>query len=191
MIEISEHDSATLIAIARQAIADTVLGRPLAEDASPADVGPQPHSGVFVTVFVDGRLRGCIGNLDPQAPIPVALNQAACSAVSRDFRFSAIEESELSKVTFDITVLEPMESISSEEDLVIGRDGVFIEYLTSRGILLPQVASERNWSPRQFLEAVCEKAGLPRGAWRDSHARCYRFGARKIHAAFPDSPPGS
>jgi AmmeMemoRadiSam system protein A len=184
MIEISEQDSATLIGMARKAITEAVLPRASTVSGVFPPLGLTSHSGIFVTVHVDGRLRGCIGDLDPAASVAEALVHAARSAVSHDYRFASVAPDELLRLSFEITILEPMVPITSEQDLVIGRDGIFIEYLASRGILLPQVAAERQWSPRQFLEAVCEKARLPRGAWRDSHARCFRFGATKLHADF-------
>jgi AMMECR1 domain-containing protein len=35
-----------------------------------------------------------------------------------------------------------------------------------RGLLLPQVPSERNWDRFTFLDQTCRKAGLPSDAWK-------------------------
>jgi hypothetical protein len=43
--------------------------------------------------------------------------------------------------------------------------------------LLPQVATEYNFSPKQFLECVCEKAGIDNDAWRDLNNKIYKFRA--------------
>jgi uncharacterized protein len=191
MITISEQESTMLVRLARQEIARAVLGSSDTEEVDSACVDTITQSGIFVTVFVDGLLRGCIGDLDPTATASGALAHAARSAVLFDHRFDRIAKADLPRLEFDITVLEPRIPITSELDVVIGRDGVYIEYLASRGLLLPQVATERQWTARQFLDAVCDKAGLHRGAWRDSTARCFRFGALKIHATFLPDISGS
>ena len=54
------------------------------------------------------------------------------------------------------------------------RKGIF------SGLLLPQVASEYGWDRNEFLERICEKAGLPRGAWREN-AEIYIFSAQVFH----------
>jgi AMMECR1 domain-containing protein len=46
-----------------------------------------------------------------------------------------------------------------------------------RGLLLPQVAVERRWSCRVFLEEACAKAGLPRDAWCEPPTRVFAFAA--------------
>ena len=46
-----------------------------------------------------------------------------------------------------------------------------------RGVLLPQVAVERGWGARPFLEEACVKAGLEREAWKASGAVIETFTA--------------
>ena len=186
MMIISEKDRTILLRLARESIERAVRKLAAPDHPHDAQLALAAHAGVFVTIYVDDRLRGCIGSLDEKQTVQEALKHAATSAATNDGRFRGIASEELERLSFDISVLEPMEPIASETDIVIGRHGLFIEYLSSRGLLLPQVASERNWSPRQFLEAVCDKAGLPRNAWRDSHAKCFRFGASKIHGNWTD-----
>jgi uncharacterized protein (TIGR00296 family) len=60
--------------------------------------------------------------------------------------------------------------------VVVGRDGLVVEQGHRRGLLLPQVATERGWTPEQFLRQTCVKAGLPPDAWRRG-ASVYRFEA--------------
>jgi AMMECR1 domain-containing protein len=52
-----------------------------------------------------------------------------------------------------------------------------------RGLLLPQVAVERRWSSEKFLEETCNKAGLPREAWREPTARIFAFEAEIFSGA--------
>jgi uncharacterized protein (TIGR00296 family) len=61
----------------------------------------------------------------------------------------------------------------------VGRDGLVVESGGRRGLLLPQVATELNWSADRFLEETCRKAGLSKDAWRRD-ATVYRFAAMII-----------
>jgi uncharacterized protein len=77
-------------------------------------------------------------------------------------------------------VLGPLEPIETgrpwSECIVIGRHGLVIERGRRRGVLLPQVATERQWSPEQFLRQTCVKAGLDPDAYAHG-ATVYRFEA--------------
>ncbi len=48
---------------------------------------------------------------------------------------------------------------------------------SSKGLLLPQVATERKWSGQRLLEETCMKAGLARDAWRDPGTVVFGFTA--------------
>jgi len=59
----------------------------------------------------------------------------------------------------------------------VGQHVLLVERGPERGLLLPQVATERNWSGRRLLEETCVKAGLTRDAWRDPGTRIFSFEA--------------
>jgi uncharacterized protein (TIGR00296 family) len=74
---------------------------------------------------------------------------------------------------------KPFKRVHDISEIVIGRDGLYIEQPPMRGgILLPQVAVEQKWGVGQFLSAVCRKAGYPDGAWRKPEYALYRFSAQ-------------
>jgi uncharacterized protein (TIGR00296 family) len=85
---------------------------------------------------------------------------------------------ELPDVTVEISVLGPLERIDPVEPnaVAIGQHGLVVERGGRRGLLLPQVASERHWTAEEFLAHTCVKAGLPRDAWQRG-AEVFRFGA--------------
>ena len=58
----------------------------------------------------------------------------------------------------------------------IGRHGLLIEKGRHRGLLLPQVATEREWDATTFLSQTCRKAGLAADSWRHG-ADVWRFEA--------------
>jgi AmmeMemoRadiSam system protein A len=136
-----------------------------------------PHNGVFVTIYVDEKLRGCIGVLDPALPLGDAVIRAAGDAASRDLRFEPLQSTELKLMRFEVTLLEPMSPFISPAEIEIGKHGIIVEKGMRRGLLLPKVAAEQGWNQEQFLCAACRKAGLPDYAWRQPETRLHRFGA--------------
>ena len=66
---------------------------------------------------------------------------------------------------------------------VPGVHGLLVVLDDHRGLLLPQVASERRWSAERFLEETCEKAGLDRNAWRDPRTNVFVFTAEVFSEA--------
>ncbi len=74
-------------------------------------------------------------------------------------------------------MLTTLERVHDFSEIKVGRDGLMIKLDMHSGLLLPQVATERNWSETHFLEQVCLKAGLPKNSYKDKHADIYRFSA--------------
>jgi AmmeMemoRadiSam system protein A len=123
----------------------------------------------------DGELRGCIGRVEVSEPLYRTLQDCVISAATSDFRFPPVTESELDEILIEISALSPFRPIRSPEEIQVGRHGLLIRKDFRVGLLLPQVASDRGWSRDEFLRAICLKAGLPSGAWRD--ADLYVFSA--------------
>lgn len=143
-------------------------------------------SGLFVTVRVAGRLRGCIGFLEPLSTFAATVREAARRAATEDVRFPPIEADEADAMTVDVTLLGPLEALTDAMDFRIGAHGLVIEAHGRRGLLLPQVPVEHGWDKTRFLEALSEKALLPRDAWRDAASRISRFEGTVITAPVED-----
>lgn len=139
-------------------------------------------SGAFVTLntYPDHELRGCIGFPMPVYPLAKALEEAA-RAACHDPRFPDLGVGELDGITVEVTVLtvpEPLKATDPEgivDEVVIGRDGLIIDYRGRRGLLLPQVPVEWGWDARRFLAHLSMKAGLPPDAWMSPGARISSF----------------
>ncbi len=142
--------------------------------------------GAFVTLRRHGELRGCIGYTANETPLVRAVEENAINAATRDSRFPMVTAEELDDVTIEISALTPGDSpetpfkkVNDVSEIVIGRDGLYIERPPMRGgILLPQVAVEQGWDVPRFLSAVCRKAGYPDGAWKQPGYSLYRFSAQ-------------
>lgn len=155
----------------------------------------QPR-GVFVTLSrsPSGRLRGCIGYALPIYPLRVAIPRVAAAAALEDPRFPPVRLPELPQLTVEVSLLtvpEPLTGGAPNDRLAevrVGRDGLIIERGGASGLLLPQVAPEQGWDARELLEGTCEKAGLPKDAWRSPATSVRRFEAEVFHERAPDGP---
>ncbi|HZR24803.1 MAG TPA: AmmeMemoRadiSam system protein A [Vicinamibacterales bacterium] len=170
----SSGDRAQLLRIAREAIAAHVRSTPAAvHNVEGALARP---GGAFVTIHRHGDLRGCIGHIQASEPIGRVVARCAVAAATTDPRFPPISAAELDDIDLEISLLGPLEPIAGPGDIEIGRHGLVVEQGWNRGLLLPQVATEWNWNAETFLDHTCQKAGLPRDAWRNG-AKLWRFEA--------------
>lgn len=170
----SEADRQLLLQIARGALIAQVTGT----------TGPAPgssevltrRSGAFVTLYRLGKLRGCIGHVEADEGLGRVVARCAVAASSTDPRFPPVVAAELPEITIELSILGPIEPVSSPDEIEIGTHGLVVEMGWSRGLLLPQVAIEWTWDREVFLAETCRKAGLPFDAWKKG-AKILRFEA--------------
>jgi len=136
---------------------------PLVRDLGPRLSTPQ---GVFVTLRKGGKLRGCIGHFAPDTPLGLAVGRMALEAAFNDTRFRPIKADELPMIEVEISALTRPKPIPEPGQIRVGRDGVIIEKNGRSATFLPKVATEFGWGLEAMLDNLCEKAGLPKGAWR-------------------------
>ncbi len=180
-----------LVKLARETI-ETYLreGRKPRVPKVPAKL--RERRGVFVTLNKGGELRGCIGHPLPTTPLVDAVIDSAISSATRDPRFPPVAPEELPTLEVEVSVLskpEPIEVKSPREypkHVVIGRDGLIIEWSGYAGLLLPQVPVEWGWDAEEFLSHACMKAGLTPDYWLREGVRISKFSAQ----AFRQRKPG-
>jgi AmmeMemoRadiSam system protein A len=165
----------SLLTLARAALTAAVAERRVAlPDA--VDTAFHAPLGAFVTLTIDGELRGCIGYPEPLFPLYETIVRAAASAALQDPRFPPVSPRELPEINIEVSVLSPLAPIAAEA-VEVGTHGLVIERGTRRGLLLPQVPAEYGWTREEFLGYTCRKAGLPGDAWRDPDAKLFGFTA--------------
>ena len=148
--------------------------------------------GVFVTLTKNGELRGCIGHPLPTMPLVEAVMDAAISSATGDPRFHPVGAEELRDVKIEVSVLSEPEVIKVKNPreypkrIVIGRDGLMIEWSGYAGLLLPQVPVEYKWDAEEFLSHLCMKAGLMPDHWLRKDVSISRFSAQ----IFAEKSPG-
>ena len=143
--------------------------------APPENSPLRQELGAFVTLTEDGELRGCIGQIVGHGPLYLAVAQMAQAAAFQDSRFPPVQADELDLLDFEISVMGPIELCPHWEKIEIGKHGLIIKNGQHQGLLLPQVASDRNWSREVFLENLCRKAGLEASQWEDNSSQIYWF----------------
>lgn len=172
---ITEEDQAHLRKVVHDAIENRLKNR---KYEPPYRESLDIRRGVFVTLKVDGQLRGCIGMVKAREPLYDAVASMATAAAFEDPRFPEVTADEFGRLTFSISVLSPLERVRDFGEIEVGRDGLMVKLDMHSGLLLPQVASENGWDPITFLEQTSLKAGLPKGSYKDRFAEIYRFSAQ-------------
>jgi len=101
------------------------------------------------------------------------------AAATEDRRFPPVSPGE-SGLEIEISVLSPMKRIAGREDFRVNIHGAMLEAGSRHGLLLPQVATERNWSADLFFDALARKAGVGREVYSDPATRLHVFRAQII-----------
>jgi AmmeMemoRadiSam system protein A len=172
---LSEVEKQKLLRIARETLTQYLTTGRIPSDI-PEEAGLLQEVAAFVTLRRrDDELRGCIGRVEVSQPLYRTVQECAISAATNDFRFPPVTAAELDDILIEISALSPFRKISNPAEIQVGRHGLLIRKGFRVGLLLPQVASDRNWSREEFLRGICLKAGLPSNGWGD--ADLYVFGA--------------
>ncbi len=162
-----------LLQQARRAIVEAVIHNRRPE-TSPLREEPAEPSGVFVSLFRGGELRGCIGNIEAIGALEESVASCAVSAALHDPRFSPVTAEEVKQLEIEISILSTPRQIRPE-NIEVGRHGLLVKQCNLRAVLLPQVAAERAWTRERFVEETCRKAGLPPGAWKNPDTQLFAF----------------
>jgi AmmeMemoRadiSam system protein A len=167
-----------LLALARGAIAEALGVDPPGGDP-PADPALEQVGAAFVTLTLDGQLRGCIGTVEPYRSLAADVRANAVAAALDDPRFPPLAPGEVARAHLSVSVLSPLEPVpcGSEAEAAAmlrpGVDGVVLEIAGRRATFLPQVW-EQLPDAGAFLRALKRKAGLPETFW-DGATRVYRY----------------
>jgi len=175
--ELTENEKKELLRIARATLREYARTGHIPPGKPHRQVLVDPAS-VFVSLHHGDQLRGCIGSLQATTPLYKAIQDMVVAAATRDNRFEQVPPDEFPELNIEISVLGPNTVISDASELKVGDHGVCLTRGARRGLLLPQVATERGWDAETFLDRVCHKAGLADGAWREDDATIEIFPAQ-------------
>ncbi|MFO7618373.1 MAG: TIGR00296 family protein [Thermoplasmata archaeon] len=176
-----EEDGALAVRLARASIDNAVKRVPMPEISAPEKFSVETGAFVTLSTFPKHDLRGCIGYPGPYFPLKETIVRAAREAATGDPRFRPVGADELDKIIVEVSLLTPPEQIKAKNPkdylqlIKIGTHGLIVERGGFRGLLLPQVPAEWEWTVEQFLGHTCQKAGLFADAWKDPKTILYWF----------------
>ncbi len=177
---LSPEQRKTLLEIADASIREGLEhGRPLVPEAAEWEPPLGDPGASFVTLKIDGMLRGCIGSLEPVRPLVEDVARNAWSAAFEDPRFPPLSPAEYPSLRISVSVLSPREPLpfTDERDLLSrlrpGEDGLVIEQEGRRATFLPAVWEELP-EPERFLAHLKMKAGIS-GPLDGSRGRAWRY----------------
>ena len=149
----------------------------------------------FVSVHVNGALRGCVGSLAAGNPLIADVVQNAYRAAFEDKRFKPLSDDDLARTDISVSILSTPRAMKfrDEADLVAqiqpDRDGLILQDGEKRGIFLP-VVWQQIASPQEFLRYLKKKAGLPLDHWSDG-VKVWRYTTESFGAKFAPASASS
>jgi uncharacterized protein (TIGR00296 family) len=184
MVLLTADEGAVAVRLARGAI-EYAINKKRKPDLDLTPIFSEKR-GVFVTLTMQGQLRGCIGFPYPVMPLDDAIDHAAVAAAREDPRFPALEARELPFIRVEVTILTVPQPLTSDPDkrpdhVEVGRHGLIVRGMGTSGLLLPQVATEYGWNSTTFLNQTCGKAGLPDQCWQSRRVEVLTFEGQIFH----------
>lgn len=170
LFSLSERDKIYLLKLARHTLEEH-FGIPPKQVLPPPSVILQQPAATFVTLTINGELRGCVGALEPYQPLVEDVKEHALAAALQDFRFPPLSKEELPLIEIEISVLTKPERLNYAHPWELSNllkpfeDGVVISWRGRRATFLPQVWNKVP-DPKEFLEHLCMKMGVDPHLWR-------------------------
>ncbi len=153
----------------------------------------QASRGSFVSLFINQRMRGCVGSLKASQPLAENVAENAYNAAFRDPRYAPLSPLEAQRVDIHVAVLGDLHPITftDEKDLISQLEagtGIVFNAGPRRSTFLPSVWRQFS-SAEEFLAQLKQAAGLPRDYWgADVSIQYYRI--EEFNEAALESPPG-
>jgi AmmeMemoRadiSam system protein A len=183
---LSEIDKKKLLKIARESIIDAVNGQPLQKIVINAmSKNLQLDGASFVTLTINGKLRGCIGALEAYQPLALDVQEHAAAAALEDYRFPPVSGEEIPLLKIEISWLTPTRRLdySDSKDLINklrpGIDGVLIKDGSRRATFLPQVWEQLS-NCEDFLSHLCSKMGAQPDLWQQRHLEVFIYQVKEF-----------
>ncbi|MFB6135727.1 MAG: TIGR00296 family protein [Halobacteriaceae archaeon] len=165
-VTLSYQDGARAVELAREAVEAYVLNGQREHPGSMRD-SFYNRTGALVRLEASGgRLRGCAGTYESGQQLGHGIVEAAIEAASDDSCQSEVEAAELSGLRISVCIVSDLTLTDDpDRELEIGRHGVAVDGRGQQGWLYPTVPLDHGWSPLDYLDRTCRKAGLPPTAW--------------------------
>jgi len=149
------------------------------------DKSLRQKGATFVTITIDGKLRGCVGSLLPKKPLYKDVINNSLSAAFADPRFPPLEKKELAKIKIEISLLSKPKRINYDDNddllkkIIPKKYGLILQSNLHQATFLPQVWDEIV-KKEDFLTNLALKAGLSPGAWKDPGIEFFYYTVEKF-----------
>ena len=181
------EEKQTLLQIARSSIESVVSGKSLPLlDRSAFTQSLNAKGASFVTLTIDGNLRGCIGALEAYQPLAEDVREHAIAAALEDPRFPPVSERELNGINIEVSRLtRPVPLEYKDADDLLSKlhphiDGIILKDGYRRATFLPQVW-EKIPDRAAFLDNLCYKMGARDDLWRVKHLDVLIYQVEEFH----------
>ncbi|MDX2469872.1 MAG: AmmeMemoRadiSam system protein A [SAR324 cluster bacterium] len=168
-----------LVALARMTLENVLADKN--NDLTIFDLDPYKiERGVFVTLFSGTKLRGCIGNIEPEGTLFELAQKLAIAAATCDPRFKAVTAPELKNIELEVSILSPTleligkDSLEKTSQIRPFIDGIVIEKGSNKATFLPQVWESLK-TKEAFLGELCKKACLEYDDWKTKETKIYSY----------------
>ncbi|KAF0111689.1 MAG: hypothetical protein FD147_700 [Chloroflexi bacterium] len=169
---LSDSDRKYLLSLARETITNAVNRKPL-PDLHKDQLSPTltKIGASFVTLKINGELRGCIGSLEAHQSLVEDVQEHAVQAALEDYRFPPVSIGEVPHLKIEISRLTVPVPLKYEYPLDLKDllnppvDGVILKDGFRRATFLPQVWQQIP-DPEVFLSHLCAKMGASADLWR-------------------------
>ena len=185
--QLTLDDKQALLRLARQALELGVRSEKLPPlDREALSPRLRADGASFVTLTVDGDLRGCIGTLEAYQPLAEDVREHAIAAALEDYRFSPVQIAELKGIQIEVSRLTapvPLEYARPADlpaKLRPHVDGVVLRDGSRRATFLPQVW-EKLPSADDFLDNLCHKMGAAPDLWQRKHLEVLTYQVEEFH----------
>ncbi len=173
-----------LLSLARESVAFELEGKEIRVKEAVKEKYSEKKA-CFVTLTINGELRGCIGSLEARQELWKDVVENARSAAFSDSRFETLSLGELKKIKIEVSILSIPEEIafkdSEELKKKIKGKGVILQSGFYSATYLPQV-----WEDipvfEDFISSLCQKAGINPHIWREKHKsiRIWIYSVEKV-----------
>lgn len=173
--------------MAKQAISSQLTGQQLKIVAEDLPGSFLEKRATFVTLHKNGRLRGCIGELQAKVPLYQSVIDNARLAAFKDPRFLPVQLNELDQLEIEVSILSLSKPLAylSQQDLIRqleeSKPGVVLKQGNKSATFLPQVWEELP-TGELFLSQLCLKAGLAKDQWQQEKVEIEIYQVEKIEA---------
>ncbi|EDZ62046.1 protein containing MEMO/AMMECR1 domain [Sulfurimonas gotlandica GD1] len=164
-----------LLKIAKESLYEAIINKKRhVIDESKVSAKLREPLGAFVTLHKENRLRGCIGTFEPDKPLYKVIVDMTIASALNDERFKEVTPDELKNIDIEVSVLTPRKKISSLDEIVIGKHGIYIKKDSKTGTYLPHVATQMKWNVKEFVgNCSNEKVGIGFDGYKDAELFIY------------------